>query len=139
MPATAQFHVEHIIPPGLWGAFRRGELPLRARRSDAGPDHLDNFAWSCPFCNYAKGQQVAGQVGRRAVRLFHPRRDRWATHFLLVEQHLLIVGGSDIGRVTVAALGFNDARPNGPLVARHRAILSGTYPPPWARRWSTDA
>ena len=109
------------------------------------PDHIiaikhqgstvrENLAWTCFGCNRHKGTDVASIEAERVVRLFHPRRDRWAAHFLLIEHHLLIAGGSDIGRATVAAPGFNDARPNGPLVARHRAILTGTYPPPWARR-----
>jgi hypothetical protein len=39
----------------------------------------------------------------------------------------------------VAVLRFNDPRPNGPLVARHRAIVTDTFPPIWARTWSIEA
>jgi hypothetical protein len=136
MPATAQFHVEHIVPPRLWSASLRGTPAITPEPAGSGPDHLDNFAWSCSFCNYAKGQRISARVGRQTVRLFHPRRDRWQSHFLFAEQFLLILGGSDIGQATVTTLSFNDARPNGPLAARHRAIVTGGYPPPWAKEWS---
>ncbi len=62
-------------------------------------------------------------------------RDRWEDHFLLRDGHFLIVGVTDVGRATEGALGFNDPRPNGPLVARHKAIMDGVYPPDWARGW----
>ena len=57
---------------------------------------------------------------------------------MLAERFILIMSVSDLGRATVAVLGFNDPRPNGPLVARHRAILTGTYPPLWARTWALE-
>jgi hypothetical protein len=52
-----------------------------------------------------------------------------------VRSYLFIVGVTGIGRATADALGFNDARPDGPLGARHEAILAGHYPPDWARPW----
>jgi hypothetical protein len=110
--------------------------PLPGRR---GPEHLDNFAWCCPFCNVAKGQQVAHRVGRRPFRLFDPRRDRWSEHFTYVHNYLFIVGLPVIGRATEQALRFNDPRLNGPLGARHDAILIGRYPPTWARDRPTSA
>jgi hypothetical protein len=108
---------------------------VRINRRRRGPDHIDNFAWSCPFCNAAKGQQVSGQVGRRTFRLFDPRRDRWTKHFVFVHNYLFIVGLPGIGYVTEHALGFNAERLGGPLGTRHDAVLVGRYPPPWARTW----
>ena len=42
------------------------------------------------------------------VALFHPRRDRWAEHFLL--HGMRIEGVTAVGRATVQVLAMNDAR-----------------------------
>ena len=62
----AIFHVEHIQPI-----------------SNGGASELENLAWCCPGCNLTKGDRVEGPdpESRAMVRLFHPRRDRWAEHF----------------------------------------------------------
>lgn len=136
LPTGGQFQIDHIIPPARWDTYVTGQLrgvaPLPAR---GGPDHLDNFAWCCPFCNRAKGQHVAFRVGRRTSRLFDPRRDRWEEHFCLAHHYLFIVGVTAIGKATERALGFNDNRLDGLLGARHDAVMVERYPPPWARRW----
>ena len=135
MPTSGGFQVDHIIPPALWPAYLEGRLrasPVRV--TSAGPHHLDNFAWCCSFRNRAKGQRVEYRVGRRVARLFNPRRDRWSMHFVFVHNYLFLAGLTGIGRATAAALGFNDARLDGPLGPRHDAALTGNYPPAWARR-----
>jgi hypothetical protein len=140
LPTTGQFQIDHIIPPALWDDYLAGRLqPLRPAPGRRGPDHLGNFAWCCPFCNTAKGQQVTQRVGRRGFRLFDPRRDRWPEHFVFVHHYLFIVGLPGIGQATERALGFNEPRPGGPLGTRHDAILVGRYPPPWARAWLISA
>jgi len=128
LPTTGQYHIDHVIPGLLWEQ-------IHADRRRRGPDHIDNFAWCCPFCNSAKGQQVAGRAGRRTYRLFDRRRDRWPAHFVFAHNYLLIVGLPGIGWVTERALAFNDGRLGGPLGTRHDAVLAGRYPPPWARAW----
>jgi 5-methylcytosine-specific restriction endonuclease McrA len=139
LPTGGQFQIDHIVPPARWEVYAarrlRGAWPAPAR---GGPDHLDNFAWSCPFCNGRKGQQVSRTVNRRTVRLFDPRHDDWPEHFVLVQHHLLyyIVGLTAVGEATARALDFNDGRPWGPLGARHGAAVIGRYPPYWARGWS---
>lgn len=65
----------------------------------------ENLAWSCERCNSHKGPNIAGVFGGRLVRLFHPRRDRWAQHFEWDGPYL--VGKTDIGRVTIAVLAIN--------------------------------
>ncbi|MFN8633104.1 MAG: hypothetical protein U0893_04555 [Chloroflexota bacterium] len=126
--------MDHIIPPGLWQTYVadriRDVTPTPGR---GGPNHLDNYAWSCANCNEAKGQQVARLIGRRRHRLYDPRRDVWYEHFGFAHRHLLIVGLSAIGAATVAALGTNDSRIGGPLGSRHDAIVLGIYPPPQVR------
>lgn len=140
LPTTGQFHIDHVIPPARWDDYRagrpRGVRPVPGRR---GPDHLENFAWCCPFCNSAKGQQLAHRVGRRTYRLFDPRRDRWPEHFVFVHNYLFIVGLPGIDQATEQALGFNDPRLGGALGTRHDAILVGRYPLPWARSWLVSA
>jgi hypothetical protein len=137
MPTRTLFHVDHIVPVVRWQAYLAGALLLVPLISDRDANHLDNFAWSCPYCNQAKGNRDSGRVGNRATRLFHPRRDRWDEHFLLTDGFLFISGVSEIGRATERTLGFNSARRNGPLAARHKAIVDGVYPPIWARGWLT--
>jgi 5-methylcytosine-specific restriction endonuclease McrA len=142
MPTTGQFHIDHIIPSSRWENYVSGRTPeIPTEESRRGPDHLDNFAWACPFCNVVKGQEVARRVGQRAHRLFDPRRDRWEEHFVFLHTYLFIIGVSNIGEATEHILRLNDARTHGPLGTRHDAILVGRYPPDWARSWraSTDA
>lgn len=137
LPTEGGFHIDHLIPPELWTAYRNGDLPQRSPLTDRnGPHHLDNFAWCCSFCNGRKGQQLGGRIARQHHRLFDPRTDRWPEHFIFVHQFLQIVGLTSIGQVTVKALGFNRAEPlYGPLAIRHLRRLRGQFPPRWASDW----
>jgi hypothetical protein len=110
------------------GRFAASLLPLPGRR---GPDHVDNFAWSCPFCNVGKSQRVTWRLGQATVRLFDPRRDAWSTHFRFLHSYLFIAGVTPIGAATQRALGFNAGEIGGPLGTRHDSILAGRYPPLW--------
>jgi hypothetical protein len=80
-PTTGRFQVDHIVPAAHWPNYVTGRIaalaPLPGRR---GPDHLDNIAWCCPFCNLGKRQRVTYRVGTHTLRLFDPRRDRWIEH-----------------------------------------------------------
>ena len=86
------FEIEHVI------AVQHG-----------GPTILGNLAYACLFCNRHKGPNLAGidrKTSRtRLVRLFTPRRHRWAFHFEW--DGGAIVGRTAIGRVTVYVLAFN--------------------------------
>lgn len=135
MPTSTRFQVDHIVPESRWQDYVAGSLLIGPQPGEQGPNHLDNFAWSCPFCNTSKSDRVSWRVGRRDYPLFNPRLHRWEDHFLLTDRHLLIVGTTGIGTATERALSFNDPRSGGPLAIRHRAILWGAYPPPWARSW----
>jgi hypothetical protein len=138
LPTVGQFHVDHVIPPARWPDYVSGRLrALSPRPGRQGPQHIDNFAWCCPFCNGAKQQQVTRRIARRTHRLFDPRCDHWPEHFAYFHNHLIIVGVTGIGRATTEALGFNTGGPQGPLGSRHDAILASRYPPPWARGWPT--
>jgi hypothetical protein len=94
-------------------------------RKHDGPTSLDNLAWTCACCNRNKGTDVGTVVGNpaRLTRLFHPRRDAWAQHFVL--QQVEIDGLSDIGLGTSKLLKLNeDAR----LKERRGLQLVGRYP-----------
>jgi len=133
MPTRGRYEVDHIVPVSQWSAYLAGNLMIRPVERDRSVDHLDNFSWSCSYCNSFKGDRVSGRVGQRVYRLFHPRRDRWEDHFMLRDGLFLVRGVTGIGKATERALAFNDSRGNGPIVARHKAILEGVYPPEWAR------
>jgi hypothetical protein len=87
-----RFHLEHIRP-----------------RQHCGTDDADNLALACGHCNRFKGPNLASidPVSNELTRLFNPRTDKWADHFLLTEHRIL--GISAIGRVTVAVLKMNAA------------------------------
>jgi len=135
-PTVGQFHIDHIIPADLWADYIVDRIPslppIEGRR---GPNHLENLAWCCSFCNESKGQQVTARVYRRVERLFDPRYDgdAWSQHFAFLHNYLYVVGITPLGLATEKALGFNDGRLGGPLATRHDTILKRRYPPRWAR------
>ena len=94
-------------------------------RKHGGPATLDNLAWACACCNRNKGTDVGTLVGNpaRLTRLFHPRRDAWAEHFVL--QQAEIEGSSDIGAGTSKLLKLNE-----PVRLKERQSLRqvGRYP-----------
>lgn len=84
------FHVEHI----------------RAKKH-GGSDDDSNLALACNHCNLHKGPNLSGidPASDRIAELFHPRRDSWDEHFVVVQS--AIQGRTAIGRATVAVLLFN--------------------------------
>lgn len=68
-----KFHIEHIIP-----------------RQHGGPEEAENLALACPDCNLHKGPNLTGvdPGTKRVARLFHPRQDNWAEHFLQDGAHI---------------------------------------------------
>jgi hypothetical protein len=104
------FEVEHIVP-----------------ESREGSDDESNWALACRSCNVYKADRVEGldELEQVAVRLFHPRRDRWEEHFVAEIQSAAIVGLTATGRVTVSALQMNREIQ---LVARRQWILLRLFP-----------
>ncbi len=86
-------HIEHIIA-----------------KQHGGGDDVDNLALACHRCNFRKGPNLTGvdPISGELVPLFHPRRDRWAEHFLF--HGVRIQGITSVGRATVKVLARNDAR-----------------------------
>ncbi len=86
-------HVEHIVA-----------------KQHGGLDDAENLALACHRCNLRKGPNLTGvdpSTGEVA-HLFHPRRDRWAEHF--VARGARLEGITSVGRATVHLLQVNDAR-----------------------------
>ena len=68
-----------------------------------------NLALYCSLCNKNKGSDIASidpETGE-VVRLYNPRKDRWADHFQLQTESGTIEPLSAIGRVTVCLLQVN--------------------------------
>lgn len=137
LPTIGEFHVDHVVPSALWNAYVEGQIrALPPSPAARGPDHLDNFAWSCASCNVAKGRQVTRRARSVVSRLFNPRLDRWDEHFVFFHSYLIIRGISLVGQATELALQFNEPRLGGPLAVRHDLVVMGRYPPAWALGWA---
>ena len=67
----------------------------------------ENFALACTECNTNKGSDIAAfdPLTDNVTRLFHPRRQNWLEHFVLIGDN--IQGLTPIGRATAALLQFN--------------------------------
>ncbi len=103
--------IDHLIPESLGGRTEE-----------------DNLWLACSLCNDHKGERVAAldpQSGE-VVRLFDPRRQHWADHFVWIDNGTVIHGLTATGRATILALNLN--RPA--LVRARRAWVSiGWHPP----------
>jgi hypothetical protein len=109
--ATQAFSVEHILPLVQGGATR-----------------LDNLALACQGCNNHKYAKVEAPdpVGGQHVPLYHPRRDRWDTHFAWSDDFTLMIGLTPTGRATVDALRLNR---DGVVNLRRLLYAIGQHPP----------
>jgi 5-methylcytosine-specific restriction endonuclease McrA len=100
------FHVEHIIP-----------------KQHGGSDDPDNLCYSCNRCNWDKGPNLTGIVGRQIVPPFDPRRQSWDDHFAW--QGALIAGLTPTGQATAQVLQMNAPRR---LRLRIRLFARGLLP-----------
>jgi len=94
-----------------------------------GTTTADNLAYACVFCNRFKGSDIGSIIWQTKAftRFYHPRSDRWSTHFYL--QGITIQPLTDIGEVTARILGFND---NERLLERQLLGDRNKYPHPTA-------
>ena len=109
--AHQSFSLEHIRP-----------------RSRQGKRTVGNLALSCQGCNNHKYTRTKARdpVSEEIVVLFHPRRHRWAEHFVWTEDATQILGLTRIGRATVEALQLNRVA----LVNLRRVLVeAGEHPP----------
>lgn len=104
--------LEHLIPQSI-----------------DGPTEEANLWLACSRCNVYKSDRIVAtdpETGE-VVPLFDPRRQSWGEHFRWSEQGDEIIGLTEIGRATVAALQLNREL----LVKARRLWISvGWHPPP---------
>jgi 5-methylcytosine-specific restriction endonuclease McrA len=93
-------------------------------RVHGGLDDFENLALACFYCNCHKGPNLSGIDPRtdRLTRLFHPRKDRWETHFCW--RGAVLVGITAIGRTTVRVLAMNVPHR---VLAREALIAEGVF------------
>lgn len=108
----ARLEIEHIVPVSKGGSSDEMNLWL-----------------SCPLCNGAKGDRFSARdpESESIVPLFNPRIQRWPDHFRWSDDGIRIVGLTNIGRATVAALHLDDD-PDA-LLVRSCWIEAGWHPP----------
>ncbi|MCY4018272.1 MAG: HNH endonuclease signature motif containing protein [Chloroflexi bacterium] len=103
--------IDHIIPLAAGGATA-----------------MDNLCLSCVSCNSNKRDfqfRIDPATGTHA-RLFHPRTQRWATHFCWRDDGLCIVGLTATGRATINRLRMNGTAM---LESRGEWVAMGKHPP----------
>lgn len=90
-----------------------------------GPSVMGNLCLACPRCNASKGPNLAGidPVTNKMVRLFNPRRHKWAAHFAW--NGPVLVGKTPIWRVTIQVLAINDPSA---VAVRQALIEEGLFP-----------
>lgn len=94
-------------------------------RKHGGTSSADNLALACLICNRYKGSDIASidlNTGK-VVRLFHPRRDRWAGHFRIDGEQIEAL--TEVGRATAQLLRLNVAER---LTERRVLQALGSYP-----------
>ena len=106
-----QFTIDHIIPDSL-----------------GGPTKLANLCLCCWDCNLIKQNRIAGvdPQTNQEHPLFNPSEQSWSDHFEWINDGLLVLGKTAVGRATVHLLRLN--RPI-LLQARKRWIAVGWHPP----------
>ena len=67
----------------------------------------------------------------QSIRIFHPVREVWATHFAWTSESQWIVGRTPTGRATVERLDRNDERHDEGFIRVSRALwVQGGWHPP---------
>lgn len=110
------FQHDHVIPHCLGGSSEE-----------------DNLAYSCGNCNaykHTKTHHIDPLTGI-LVRLFHPRQHLWMEHFTWIEDDLMILGLTPIGRATVQLLKVNR---EGTVNLRSLLKLANLHPPAFSVR-----
>jgi hypothetical protein len=93
-----------------------------------GHDAEDNLWLACRMCNGYKADRTHGldPVTGAEVRLFNPRRQRWAEHFAWSAEGIQVVGRTACGRATVITLQLNNAIA---VLVRREWVAAGWHPP----------
>jgi hypothetical protein len=112
------------MPQAFYGT--RHQIDHVIAEQHKGPTTLDNLALACFPCNNHKGPNLSSvdPLTGKVVRLFNPRRDRWARHFAWDGPRLL--GKTARGRATIELLAIN--HPDY-VAVREALIAEGVFPP----------
>lgn len=102
------FQVDHII------SLKHG-----------GTTELNNLAYTCSLCNQNKGSNLGTFLpnSKRLIRLFHPRKDKWATHFSIDFGE--IIPKTLIASATIKVLDLNNVDR---IILRQALMEEGRYP-----------
>jgi len=94
-----------LIPESA--AFAAHQVDHIIAEKHGGHTDADNTALSCIVCNKRKGSDLTSidPVSGATVPLFHPRKDRWSSHFQLVGGRIEPL--TAVGRATVRLLQLN--------------------------------
>lgn len=97
-------------------------------KARGGTDEEANLWLACRLCNNAKRTQIRARdpLTGRQVRLFNPRRQRWARHFHWSADGTRILGRTACGRATVLALQLNQVMA---VMVRREWVAAGWHPP----------
>ncbi len=108
---TTNFSIDHIKPLSL-----------------GGNNKLENLAFSCLGCNWAKSDKTHGidPSTQKEVPLYSPRVHNWLSHFSWSKDFTRIIGLSPIGRTTVETLHLNRQK----LQNRRRLFFKVSLHPP---------
>ena len=103
----AQFRCEYCLLPEAYAPVTPFQIEHIIARQHGGRTAPSNLALACHHDNLHKGPNLTGidPVTRKLVRLFHPRRMKWARHFRW--DGPLLVGRTPVGRATIAVLQMN--------------------------------
>ena len=100
-------------------------------RAQSGATRLDNLALACQGRNNHKYDKIEAPdpVSEQLAPMYHPRGDRWDTHFAWSDDFTLIIGITPTGRATIEALHLNR---DGVVNLRGLLYTIGQHPPPRA-------
>jgi hypothetical protein len=88
-----------------------------------GTNDVENLAYCCPDCNYAKGTDLGSILNNNElVRFYNPRLDKWDEYFKILNGTIL--PKNDIGKVTEQIFKFNEIDR---LIFRRELIDLGHY------------
>lgn len=102
------FQVDHII------SLKHG-----------GKTEFSNLAYTCSVCNQNKGSDLGTYLinSKRLIRLYHPRKDSWSSHFDI--EYGEIIPKSLIGQATIKVLDMNNIDR---IILRQALTDEGRYP-----------
>ena len=90
-----------------------------------GPTNIENLAYSCSACNQNKGTDLGTYLpnGKKLIRFFNPRKDKWNQHFEIYEGE--IVAKTKIGEASAKIFQFNVVDR---VILRKLLMEMGRYP-----------